>query len=67
MTVTPTIITLKAKCRIYPYPLDDGEDLFVDYTGIKGIGFRSLTEGQRVRFEIESSSKGFKAKDVELL
>ena len=46
---------------------DDGEDLFVHYTGIKGIGFRSLIEGQRVRFEIESSSKGFKAKDVELV
>jgi CspA family cold shock protein len=46
---------------------DDGEDLFVHYTGIKGIGFRSLIEGQRVRFEIESSSKGSKAKDVELL
>jgi CspA family cold shock protein len=46
---------------------DDGEDLFVHYTGIKGMGFRSLAEGQRVRFEIESSSKGSKAKDVELL
>ena len=46
---------------------DDGEDLFVHYTGIKGLGFRSLAEGQRVRFEIESSSKGSKAKDVELL
>lgn len=46
---------------------DDGEDLFVHYTSIKGGGFRSLVEGQRVRFEIESSSKGDKAKDVELL
>jgi CspA family cold shock protein len=46
---------------------DDGEDLFVHYTGIKGFGFRSLIEGQRVRFAIESSAKGSKAKDVELL
>jgi CspA family cold shock protein len=46
---------------------DDGEDLFVHYTGIKGLGFRSLNEGQRVRFDIESSSKGFKAKNLELL
>ena len=46
---------------------DDGEDLFVHYTGIKGLGFRSLSEGQRVRFDIESGSKGFKANNVELL
>ena len=46
---------------------DDGEDLFVYYIGIKGLGFRSLSEGQRVRFDIESSSKGFKAKNLELL
>ena len=46
---------------------DDGDDLFVHYTGIKGFGFRSPYEGQRVRFEIETSPKGDKAKDVEIL
>lgn len=46
---------------------DDGEDLFVHHTGITGSGFRTLYEGQRVRFEIETSDRGPKAKDVEIL
>ena len=46
---------------------DDGEDLFVHHTAINGSGFKSLDEGQRVRFEIEESPKGPKAKDVEIL
>jgi len=36
---------------------DDGQDLFVHYTAIQGDGFKTLTEGQRVRFEIEETSK----------
>jgi len=44
---------------------DDGEkDLFVHYTAIQGDGFKSLKEGQRVRFEIEEAPKGPKAKNV---
>ncbi|NVL92692.1 MAG: cold-shock protein [Desulfobacterales bacterium] len=46
---------------------DDGQDIFVHHTGISGSGFKSLQEGQRVRFEIETSPKGPKAKNVEVL
>ncbi len=46
---------------------DDGQDLFVHHTGINGSGFKSLYEGQRVRFEIETSQKGPKANNVEIL
>ncbi len=46
---------------------DGGQDLFVHHTGINGSGFKSLHEGQRVRFEIETSQKGPKAKNVEIL
>lgn len=46
---------------------DDGDDIFVHYTGIQGTGFKSLEEGQRVRFEIETSPKGPKANNVEIL
>ena len=46
---------------------DDGQDVFVHHTDINGSGFKSLEEGQRVRFEIETSPKGPKAKDVEIL
>ena len=45
----------------------DGQDLFVHHTGINASGFKTLNEGQRVRFEIETNEKGPKAKDVEIL
>jgi cold shock protein len=46
---------------------DGGQDLFVHYSAIQGDGFRTLAEGQRVRFEIEETPKGLKAKNVELI
>jgi len=46
---------------------DDGQDLFVHHSSINAAGFKSLNEGQRVRFEIETGEKGPKAKDVEIL
>ena len=45
----------------------DGNDLFVHHTAINASGFKTLNEGHRVRFEIETSDKGPKAKDVEIL
>ena len=44
---------------------DNGADLFVHFTAITGEGFKTLAEGQRVRFEVEETSKGPKAKNVE--
>ena len=44
---------------------EDGEDIFVHYSAIKGDGFRSLAEGQRVQFEIENGDKGPAAANVE--
>jgi CspA family cold shock protein len=43
---------------------DKGDDVFVHYTAILGVGFRSLTEGQRVEFKVEMSAKGAQAHDV---
>jgi cold shock protein len=44
---------------------DGGKDLFVHHTAITGEGFKSLSEGQRVSFEVEETSKGPKAKNVQ--
>jgi len=46
---------------------DDGGDLFVHHTAIIMEGYRTLTEGQRVRFEIEDGARGPAAKNVEKL
>jgi CspA family cold shock protein len=43
---------------------DNGTDVFVHYSSILGDGFKTLTKGQRVRFEITSDEKGPKAVDV---
>lgn len=43
---------------------DNGPDVFVHYTAIVGDGFRSLTEGQMVEFEIREGPKGLQAANV---
>lgn len=46
---------------------DEGGDIFVHYSGIVEPGFRSLTEGERVRFTIEQGEKGPAAANVRKL
>ena len=43
---------------------DDGPDVFVHFSAIVGTGFRSLTEGQAVEFEITQGPKGPQATNV---
>ena len=43
---------------------DDGGDVFVHHTSIQGSGFKSLSEGERVTFEVEQGDKGPKAVNV---
>ena len=43
---------------------ENGPDLFVHQTEIKAEGFRSLSEGQRVEFEVAQGPKGLQAKNV---
>jgi cold shock protein len=42
----------------------DGPDVFVHYSEIDGIGFRSLDENQRVEFEVAQGPKGPQATRV---
>ncbi len=41
-----------------------GEDVFVHYRQIRGDGYRSLEEGQKVEFAVTRGQKGLQAEDV---
>ncbi len=43
---------------------EGGPDVFVHHSEIRGEGFKSLTEGQKVQFEIVESPKGPRASNV---
>ncbi len=45
-------------------PDDGGKDLFVHFSGITGDGFRTLTEGAKVEYELGDSPKGPQATNV---
>jgi CspA family cold shock protein len=45
-------------------PSDSGKDVFVHFSAIQGGGFKTLTEGQQVRFDIENGPKGPQAANV---
>jgi cold shock protein len=43
---------------------EGGDDVFVHYSAIQNQGFKSLTEGQRVEFEVTRGPKGLSAANV---
>ncbi len=46
---------------------EEGEDVFVHHSAIKGSGFRSLEEGQEVEFVVVDGDKGPQAQDVTIV
>lgn len=45
-------------------PEDGSDDVFVHFSAITADGFRTLTEGQAVTFEVEKGPKGLQATQV---
>ena len=53
-----------------PVENDRGEedrDVFIHYSDISGMNFRTLREGERVIFDLERTRKGYAAKALRLL
>ena len=43
---------------------EEGDDVFVHHSAINASGFKSLSEGDRVSFDIEQGQKGLAAANV---
>jgi cold shock protein len=43
---------------------ENGKDVFVHHSAIKGEGYKSLAEGAQVEFDIEQGPKGEQATNV---
>ena len=43
---------------------DDGDDVFVHFSGITGEGYKSLEQGDRVTFNVAPGRRGMQAVDV---
>ena len=43
---------------------DGGDDVFVHFSAIQGSGFKTLAEGQKVSFDMQSGPKGPQASNV---
>lgn len=47
-------------------PSDGSKDVFVHFSAIAADGFRTLTEGQQVSFNVENGPKGPQAVNVQI-
>jgi cold shock protein len=46
---------------------DEGGDVFVHFSAIQSAGFKTLSEGQRVSFDVTQGKKGPAAENVKVL
>ncbi len=46
---------------------EEGDDVFVHHTSIQAEGFKTLSEGQEVEFEVQDGPKGPQAVNVKAL
>jgi CspA family cold shock protein len=48
-------------------PADGAKDVFVHHSEIVGSGYKTLTEGAKVEFEVTKGQKGPQATDVQVI
>lgn len=46
---------------------ESGPDVFAHFSAISGSGFKTLTEGQRVSFDVTKGQKGPQAENIVVL
>jgi CspA family cold shock protein len=46
---------------------ENGKDVFVHFSAIQSSGFKTLTEGQAVQFNVEEGQKGLQATNVQVI
>ncbi|MFP4418023.1 MAG: cold-shock protein [Chitinivibrionales bacterium] len=46
---------------------EQGDDVFVHFRAIRGNGYRSLEEGQKVEFSVTQGQKGLQAEEVDII
>lgn len=46
---------------------EEGTDVFAHFSQIQKEGFKTLEEGQSVRFDVVDSGKGLQAENIEIL
>jgi CspA family cold shock protein len=46
---------------------EEGDDVFVHFSNIQGSGYKTLTEGQRVEFDVAPGRKGEEAQNVRVV
>lgn len=48
-------------------PDDGGADLFAHFSAINARGFKSLTEGQKISFDVAQGAKGKQAANIQIV
>ncbi len=48
-------------------PEDGSDDVFVHFSAIQSAGFRTLEEGDKVEYDVESGPKGLQASNVAVI
>lgn len=51
----------------FGFIISDGNDIFVHYKDIQGVGFKTLHENDAVSFVLDKGPKGLKAQDVTVI